>query len=308
LHYIYLHLFAKVLEKEKFLQLVTNIDSLTQDETKELVLLQTEFPYSQVVHNLVARGAQLNDLPDRQNRLNSAAVYSTDRSVLKAIVTAARGVRIEPVKITTAPKEVKEVPKAVVEQAKQPKAEITAKKSADPSQSVAKFEPSNLSGDDLLNELFRDLDQLKKLKHDFEVASESFDKKIPLEKPDKLDVKVEQERRPVAGNEGIMAEIKSKKKIKPSDPKQKEQLEIIENFIKTKPSIGKNKPVSGASDNTDLSENSSVFSDNIVSETLVEILIKQGKKDKAIEVLKKLIWKFPQKKAYFAAQIEELTS
>ena len=35
-------------------------------------------------------------------------------------------------------------------------------------------------------------------------------------------------------------------------------------------------------------------------------IIKQGKKDKAIEVLKKLIWKFPQKKAYFAAQIEDL--
>jgi len=43
-----------------------------------------------------------------------------------------------------------------------------------------------------------------------------------------------------------------------------------------------------------------------VSETLVDILIQQGKKDKAIEVLKKLIWKFPQKKTYFAAQIEEL--
>ena len=49
-----------------------------------------------------------------------------------------------------------------------------------------------------------------------------------------------------------------------------------------------------------------MFGDNIVSETLVEILLKQGKKDKAIEVLKKLIWKFPQKKAYFAAQIEDL--
>jgi hypothetical protein len=38
----------------------------------------------------------------------------------------------------------------------------------------------------------------------------------------------------------------------------------------------------------------------------VEILIHQGKKERAIEVLKKLIWKFPQKKAYFAAQIEDL--
>jgi len=57
---------------------------------------------------------------------------------------------------------------------------------------------------------------------------------------------------------------------------------------------------------TDLSVPSVTYGENIVSETLVEILLKQGKKDKAVEVLKKLIWKFPQKKAYFAARIEEL--
>ena len=48
------------------------------------------------------------------------------------------------------------------------------------------------------------------------------------------------------------------------------------------------------------------YGGRFVSETLVEILVKQGKKDRAIEVLKKLIWKYPQKKAYFASQIEDL--
>jgi ribosomal protein S7 len=57
---------------------------------------------------------------------------------------------------------------------------------------------------------------------------------------------------------------------------------------------------------SDLSDKNQHFADNVISETLVEILLKQGKKAKAIEVLKKLIWKFPQKKAYFAAQIEDL--
>ena len=64
--------------------------------------------------------------------------------------------------------------------------------------------------------------------------------------------------------------------------------------------------MSPPADSSDLAEKSLLYGDNIVSETLVEILLKQGKKDKAIEVLKKLIWKFPQKKAYFAAQIEDL--
>jgi len=45
-----------------------------------------------------------------------------------------------------------------------------------------------------------------------------------------------------------------------------------------------------------------------VSENLAQILLSQGKKQKAIEIYKKLIWKFPQKKAYFAARIEELNN
>lgn len=108
--------------------------------------------------------------------------------------------------------------------------------------------------------------------------------------------------------ESIIEEIvSSKHEIEPESEKQKEQLEIIDQFIKTQPSISNSKDKPLPAPAGDLSTiKTGEFSDNIVSETLVEILLKQGKKDKAIEVLKKLIWKFPQKKAYFAAQIEEL--
>ena len=97
----------------------------------------------------------------------------------------------------------------------------------------------------------------------------------------------------------------TKKKIKLESTKIVEQNEIIDRFIKTQPSITR-KPAAIPPESGDLSEPSGHFGENIVSETLVEILLKQGKKEKAIEVLKKLIWKFPQKKTYFASQIEEL--
>ncbi|MGB4974142.1 MAG: hypothetical protein WBO32_15865, partial [Cyclobacteriaceae bacterium] len=173
------------------------------------------------------------------------------------------------------------------------------------------FIPSKLSGDELLDELFQDLDKLKRLKHGFEVASANFNASPP--QPPKATIEAKEEiksiKKPKIANKGIIAEIKStKKKIKPSDPKQKEQLDIIDKFIKSKPSITKGKTTSATSTTPDLAESSGVFTENIVSETLVEILIKQGKKEKAVEVLRKLIWKFPQKKAYFAAQIEELTN
>jgi hypothetical protein len=107
--------------------------------------------------------------------------------------------------------------------------------------------------------------------------------------------------------EELIEEIANKEELTPEGEKQKQQLQIIEQFIKTQPSITQTKEKPFTPPSGDLSTiKTGEFGDNVVSETLVEILVKQGKKDKAIEVLKKLIWKFPQKKAYFAAQIEDL--
>jgi len=112
----------------------------------------------------------------------------------------------------------------------------------------------------------------------------------------------------ISSPEKYIEEIKvSKKEIEPEGEKQKEQIQIIDQFIKIQPSISNVKDRIQQAPAGDLSTiKSGEFTDNIVSETLVELLIKQGKKDKAVEVLKKLIWKFPQKKAFFAAQIEDL--
>lgn len=329
-----------VLDKNKFLFLLVNNNSLSPEETNELQLLQDDFPYSQAIHNLVARGSQLNNLAVKQTKLNKAAVYATDRAILKTLITAPAGQRKEETKAQT---DHKAPPPATTEQisektdtpAEQQKEEIKPDKKAKeqikqaPSTKVTaipesgnatEFTPSSLSGDELLDELFEDLDKLKKLKEGFEVATANFDAGVPTPattvtpgdrpvKEEKVNKEQKASKKVKSGNKGIIAEIKSsKKKIKPSDPRQKEQLDIIDKFIKNKPSIPKGKTSSHGPPATDLAESSSVFSDKIVSETLVEILIKQGKKEKAIEVLRKLIWKFPQKKAYFAAQIEELTS
>ncbi len=94
--------------------------------------------------------------------------------------------------------------------------------------------------------------------------------------------------------------------MQPANEKTKEQIELIEHYINTQPS--RTTPKVKEETNLDLASTlkSGEFGENIVSETLAEILVRQGKKEKAIEVYKKLIWKFPQKKAYFAAQIEDL--
>jgi len=306
-----------------------NYTALTSEETMELIQTQKEFPFSQVIHSLAAKGAITNNLAIKDEKLHTAAVYTADRSVLKSIAGAAKAERLPPpvlmpqvkaepqTEATPSSKIDSEVRKEVPKlEAKEP-----PKRAAVPPPAVAvkpaKLEVS-LSGDQLIDELYQDLDKLKHLKHDYEVMVEgldmpSFKSKPVLSTPTHAAEKKStgKPKKRKSEGDGIIDQIKStKKKIKPSDPKQKEQLDIINQFIKSKPNFSKNAQVTPDPDAVaqDLSEASNVFSDNVVSETLVEILIKQGKKEKAVEVLKKLIWKFPQKKAYFAAQIEELKS
>ncbi|WP_156180445.1 tetratricopeptide repeat protein [Rufibacter radiotolerans] len=85
------------------------------------------------------------------------------------------------------------------------------------------------------------------------------------------------------------------------------QLFIINQFLKSAP---KRKNVANAQlpqePQEDLSAKSSKPKKNLVSENLALIFIKQGKAKKAIKIYEQLIVKFPEKKSYFAEQIEKL--
>lgn len=282
------------MEKETFHQLLTNYTALSQEEALAILTLQRNFPYSQVLHGLAARAAQDNNLTDKEHQLHLSAIYSTDRAVLKTIMTALQQPRVAEVKLpakqTALVEPVQSLETPLVQ---------TDKESLE---SEKLFQPTNLSGDALNKEVMHDIEILRKKKAMFEKMVANLEKRIPVstEAPKSKKIKGSDP------DEGLLNEIKNhKKKIKPEGEKQKEQIEIIDQFIKVQPTIPKLKP-NESQTKSDLSEPSVTYGDNIVSETLVEILLKQGKKDKAIEVLKKLIWKFPQKKAYFAARIEEL--
>ena len=89
---------------------------------------------------------------------------------------------------------------------------------------------------------------------------------------------------------------------------RKEQIEIVDNFIKNSPVLSKAN-LSAESEilsQKDLSKDSGKFSDEMASENLAKIFLKQGKRKDAEKIYKKLITKFPQKKTYFAIQIEKL--
>ncbi|MCA8830594.1 hypothetical protein [Hymenobacter pini] len=84
-------------------------------------------------------------------------------------------------------------------------------------------------------------------------------------------------------------------------------LDLINRFLKTQPRI---KTPAGlplpAEEQPDLSVRSTSAAPAIASESLAKIMVRQGKKDKAIEIYERLMARQPEKKAYFAEQIQQL--
>lgn len=79
--------------------------------------------------------------------------------------------------------------------------------------------------------------------------------------------------------------------------------ELIERFIRNEPKITARKEFFNP---VDKAKQSSMDNDDIVSETLAKIHLQQGNTEKAIKIYEKLILLNPEKSVYFAAQIEKI--
>lgn len=93
------------------------------------------------------------------------------------------------------------------------------------------------------------------------------------------------------------------KKEEAKDPVKK-GMDLIDNFLNSKPQMVANP--SKKTKELDLSSYSTSAKDDILTETLAEIYIKQGNKNKAISIFEKLHLKYPEKSAYFARRIKEI--
>lgn len=320
------------MEKDQFIHVVHRFSGSSVQEAQDLLSLKDSYPYSQLLHALSARVTKDHGFSNHAGELQLAAVYAADRAVLKEIMLE----EFDPTddapqgSIVTA---INTTPTATA---------VTVQSPVDDDDDVAEEILHDL---ERLNELKVNFEKmfsdgfvsnippvvqtpstpevettpasepeaiqpaksgLSKKERIVALAKALENKQNERKPADPEPVKVKKKRKPQEG-EALMDEIvSSKTQLEPENEKQKEQIEMIDQFIKTQPSILSAKDKLAASPEGDLSSAHADFGDNIISETLVEILLKQGKKDRAIEVLKKLIWKFPQKKAYFAAQIEDL--
>ena len=94
-------------------------------------------------------------------------------------------------------------------------------------------------------------------------------------------------------------ETKSKGKGIPA-----KQQAIIDRFLAENPRIRTKKEDIPEGE---MSRESIEYHPEAVSETLAQILVKQGQTDRAIDIYNKLSLKFPEKSSYFAKKIEEIS-
>ncbi|HEX6889281.1 MAG TPA: hypothetical protein VF141_01265 [Chryseolinea sp.] len=322
------------MEKESFIDVLRHYSKITEEEALRVVSLRESYPYSQLLHALTARVSKDHDFINHSKELQLAAVYAADRSVLKDVMTLDN---LLPARATVTPVKpaAKNASVTVPIPVSQPAVVAFSENITNVADQVmsdleklhqAKHNFEQMFVDSSLPNTFPSISSVPE-KQDANSKSDSSQKESSKSRKARIvelakamaaaraseeveDTVSKPDKKKDLPTESFLEELAtSKKEIEPENEKQKEQLEIIEQFIKTQPSISNAKDkvvVAAAGDLTSIKTGE--FNDNVVSETLVEILIKQGKKDKAVEVLKKLIWKFPQKKAYFAAQIEELKS
>lgn len=267
----------------------------SEEDARQLMEWASQYPYSQVLHTATACASVFLSRPDQQERVQQAAIYSTNRSVLKALV---------------------EVSLLAAQQYK-----------LYPSESQATMVPSSDADEDLADRVLAEIKHLKEARLRFEQVANAMDKSPDQKRRrtgtkqhtrqqsdesdnfSKTDIKSRRRSRKSekAPTDKILEEIESKRQpIAPQNEKAREQMEIIDRYLQNQSSSSSPPNSITVQRPAELDRLHQDFSEHIISETLVDILIQQGKKDKAIDVLKKLIWKFPQKKTYFADRIEEL--
>lgn len=85
---------------------------------------------------------------------------------------------------------------------------------------------------------------------------------------------------------------------------KKSKEELIDTFIQNEPSVKRGNPI--FYDPSEAARQSVMERDDLVTETLAKLYVKQGKVLQAIKIYEKLKLKFPEKSAYFASQIKNI--
>ncbi|WP_162416076.1 hypothetical protein [Cyclobacterium roseum] len=278
------------MNSQEFLSLLQKMERLSQEDFDTAQKLQEDFPYFLIPKIVGARYEWDHSSGTATPQLHGAAVLSPDRKRLKGLLT---GTVLLPI-----PFSADDARQSEPEDREEAPIETSVDNVEPTPQTPLPDDSPSTSSRPNRDEILRRLEEnLKKIKnHDPRQSG-----KGPSEK------KKEDETPPVSekAEDELSAPIAEKEQRQLINQRIKEQRELIANF-KEKPIRLPKEQMDEQHDQPDLSEKSTHLNDNMLSEGFARLLVKQNKKPEAIEIYRKLILKFPEKKTYFADQIEKL--
>lgn len=308
------------MDKIRLTTLIKEPHQLTAEDAEALKNLKKEYPYFQALTPLIVLADKEFKPEAEKSDLQTAAIYSLDRKHLKNLLTNNNGQSTDIIKHPVVQHEGNQsLAKVAVTETTVAKTNENVEIQLQPSSEEDHLPES------FFNELSDEMESLQKSKEQYrrilakleETKPEPVKVKAKTKTKKKLEAPKEKKKlkKSVASQESqnshhnIIDEIQLKEEKAIDDERKKEQIALINSFIENEPIISKKFTTNDADVKRvieDLSVSSTNLSEDVVSETLAKLMIKQGHNQKAIDIYKKLIWKFPQKKAYFAEQIENL--
>ncbi|MGN0028482.1 MAG: hypothetical protein ACI35Q_01950 [Marinilabiliaceae bacterium] len=267
--------------KDQFYNAVENPDDINPDSVDALAQAVRRFPYFHAGWMLLAKGLADSSSPHFQSELRKAAVHVWDRAALFWLVNGADESR----------------------KAKKPDAAAAAKvneaeHATTPGPAARLLTPPPPVADDYFPGVADDLGIDAASKPDNTYSLTDFDDH--LRRPS--------ERYTFADWLDYVSERKSILDEEAAQDRNSRQSRLIDDFLREpveRITPAAAKPIS-QSEAKAIEERSVSENDEILTETLASIYLKQGKTEKAVSIFKKLSLKYPEKSSYFASRIAEI--
>jgi hypothetical protein len=297
------------MNQEQFISYLNRTDLLNKEDIPVLTNMVKDFPFCQTFHLLLAKTLHNEKSIQYNQHLKIAAAYATDRKVLYRIIVN-----------TPAPENKIDLPVAKVPVNDESILQTLVKEIALPQPSVL-LAPKI---DNVEIEIVKDIvDQvsLNTLKSKIKTTpqpakteepllagkKEPFkSEKTPFTKKEKLPfiewLKILQNPEHTS-IETSAHEEGMNEKAPGYFPEKKKQESLIDKFIATDPRIVAKAEFFSP---VNIARVSVIDTEEVVTETLAKIYVQQGNYSKAIKIYEKLTLKYPEKRIYFAGQIDFL--
>ncbi len=286
-----------------FHHLLYHLDTATLSEITDLQDLSEQYPYCSLYKILMAKVAKENDGLDYREMLQSAALRSPDRKHLKKVldeknITAFYNnntITDNNNNIEWAAEDKIADQRNIVHQecrknSNNPLNLLTTQQRKDPEEQLEDLNTDDAEG--IAEQIHGYLEEYLRVKAQYDETQQ-----MP-------EVKPAEEKSSITESEEKLVEQKI---MTDRDHLLREQEDLIDRFIANGPSV--RRPVSPTQESpkaVDLAEYSTRMSTELYTENLARIMERQGNLSEAKKIYKALIWKFPDKKAYFVNCIEKL--